>query len=72
VRVAIVAFLPRRRDLRQVTALAGAVTIAVQLPAIHWFYFYIVWFAPLVLVVAFTAYRPARVDERTRTAARSA
>jgi hypothetical protein len=26
------------------------VTIAVQLPALHWFYLYIVWFLPLVLV----------------------
>ena len=46
----LVAFIPRRRSLPQVAALAGAVTIAVQLPAIHWFYYYIVWFLPFVLV----------------------
>jgi hypothetical protein len=52
----LVAFVPRKRTLRQVVALAGALTIAVQLPAIHWFYFYIVWFAPLALAAAFGAY----------------
>jgi hypothetical protein len=26
------------------------VTIAVQLPAMHWFYLYIPWFLPLVLI----------------------
>ena len=29
--------------------------IAVQLPAIHWFYCYIVWFLPLVLIAAAAA-----------------
>jgi hypothetical protein len=33
-----------------VAALGAAVVIAVQLPAVHWFYLYIVWFLPLVLV----------------------
>lgn len=47
---AAVTFVPRRRSLIQVSALAAAVTIAVQLPAIHWFYYYIVWFVPYVLV----------------------
>jgi hypothetical protein len=38
------------RTLAQVSALAAALTIAVQLPALHWFYLYIMWFMPLVLV----------------------
>ena len=46
-------FLPRRRDAVQMAALGAAVLIAVQLPATHWFYFYVVWFAPLVLVALF-------------------
>ncbi len=29
--------------------------IAVQLPALHWFYLYIVWFLPLVLVAVLGA-----------------
>jgi hypothetical protein len=47
---AAVAFIPRQRSLPQVAALAAAVTIAVQLPAVHWFYYYIAWFLPFVLV----------------------
>jgi hypothetical protein len=48
---AAVAFVPRgRRTIAQVCALAAAVTIAVQLPAEHWFYYYIVWFMPFVAV----------------------
>jgi hypothetical protein len=56
-----VAFFPRERDLRQLVALAAAVTIAVQLTATHWFYFYIVWFAPLTLAVVLGASRRAAV-----------
>jgi len=47
----LVAFRPRgRRTPAQVAALGAAVVIATQLTAIHWFYLYIVWFLPLVLV----------------------
>jgi hypothetical protein len=45
-----VAFVPRRPTLVQVAALAAAVLIALQLGASHWFYLYIVWFFPLVMV----------------------
>jgi Glycosyltransferase family 87 len=48
--VAAVAFVPRERSLACICALAGAVTIAVQLPATHWFYYYIMWFLPFALV----------------------
>ena len=51
-----VAFVPRRRDAVQVAALAAAVLIATQLPAGHWFYFYIVWFAPFVLIALFASH----------------
>jgi hypothetical protein len=47
---ALLLVFPRRRTLPQVAALGAALTIAVQLPAVHWFYYYIVWFAPFVLV----------------------
>ena len=53
----VVAIVPRRRTAGQVAALAAAVTIALQLAATHWFYLYIVWFAPLVFVGLFTGYR---------------
>jgi hypothetical protein len=53
----LLAFVPRRREPRQVVALTAAVMIAVQLPAVHWFYFYLVWIAPLVLAAVMSAYR---------------
>jgi len=47
----VVAFVPRRRDVMSLAALAAAVLIAVQIGVTHWFYLYIVWFFPLVMVV---------------------
>ena len=44
------AFVPRRKSLLQVAALAAALIIGVQLTLHHWFYLYIVWFFPLLLV----------------------
>jgi hypothetical protein len=52
----LVAFVPRRRDLRQTAALGAAVLIAIQLVATHWFYLYIVWFVPFVFVALFAAH----------------
>jgi hypothetical protein len=60
-------FVPRERDARQVAALAGAVVIAFQLAATHWFYFYIAWFAPLVLVASFAAQREPEPDAEPGT-----
>lgn len=48
------AFVPRRKGLVQVAALGAALLIAVQLTMQHWFYLYVVWFYPLLLV-AFAA-----------------
>jgi hypothetical protein len=50
-------FVPRRRSTIQVAALAAALLIAVQVTANHWFYPYVVWFAPLVLVAVFAQRR---------------
>jgi hypothetical protein len=44
------AFRPRRKSLLQVAALGAALLIALQLTMHHWFYLYIVWFYPLLLV----------------------
>ncbi len=44
------AFVPRRKTLVQVSALGAALLIALQLTMHHWFYLYIVWFYPLLLV----------------------
>jgi hypothetical protein len=65
------AFVPRRRDLRQVAALGAAALIAAQLSVNHWFYFYIPWFAPFALLAMFGAYR-AQEPGQVRTAATEA
>jgi hypothetical protein len=65
-----VAFHPRERGPRQMAALGAAVLIALQLTATHWFYLYVVWFVPFVLVACFGAYRqreePAPEPEPSR------
>jgi hypothetical protein len=66
-----VAFVPRMVDERQVAALGAAVLIAVQLAVSHWFYLYVVWFVPFVLVAMFGAYRE-RVPEAPEPAEREA
>lgn len=62
----LVAFLPRWRTLPRVAALAAAVLIATQLTAEHWFYLYIVWFLP-PLLLALTVPSPS---ERTHDSPR--
>ena len=67
-----VAFYPRTKSALQVAALAAAVTIAVQLTASHWFYFYVVWFLPFVLVASFASQREiTRSGSAARRAAAS-
>ncbi len=46
----LLAFRPRKKTLVQVAALAAALLLGVQLTAEHWFYLYIVWFYPPLLV----------------------
>jgi hypothetical protein len=62
----VVAFYPRSKSAVQVAALATCVLIAVQAGATHWFYFYVVWFLPLVLFALF-----AEVRSGDRTVSRS-
>ncbi len=64
-----VALWPRRKTPAQVAALAAAVLIAVQLGATHWFYFYVVWFLPLVLAALFAA-QPGQLTRSASPAAR--
>jgi hypothetical protein len=59
-----VLFVPRRRDIVVVAALGAAILIALQLGITHWFYLYIVWFFPLVMVALLGAY-PERVGALT-------
>jgi hypothetical protein len=50
-------FVPSRRSTVQVAALGAALLIAVQVTANHWFYPYVVWFAPLLLLATFAQRR---------------
>jgi hypothetical protein len=43
----------RDRSVVQAAAVGAALILAVQLTAMHWIYFYIVWFLPLVFVALF-------------------
>ncbi|MBV9194713.1 MAG: hypothetical protein JO168_11265 [Solirubrobacterales bacterium] len=51
-----VAVIPRRRTVVEVSALAAAVVIALQICGNYWLYSYIVWFFPLVIVALFAAH----------------
>jgi hypothetical protein len=55
-----VAFMPRRRDMAGLAALAAAVLIALQLGVTHWFYLYLVWFLGPVLVALLGDAEPRR------------
>jgi hypothetical protein len=46
-------FVPRKRTATQIAALGAALLIATQVGSTHWFYFFIVWWAPYVLVTLF-------------------
>jgi hypothetical protein len=46
----VLAFWPKDKKLIQVAALGAALLIGLQLTAQHWFYLYVVWFYPLLLV----------------------
>lgn len=47
----LVAVVPRRKSALEVAALGAAVLLAVQIALTHWFYLYIVWFFPFVIIV---------------------
>jgi hypothetical protein len=60
--IGLMAFLPRRRagrDAASVAALCGAAVMGAQMVASYWFYPYICWWLPAVLI-AFFVPRPAR------------
>jgi hypothetical protein len=53
------AVLPRRPDVVGLAAACAAIVIATQLGVEHWFYLYIPWFFPLVMI-ALLGVRPER------------
>jgi hypothetical protein len=50
------ALVPRRRDVVGLAACSAAVLIALQLAVTHWFYLYVVWFFPLVMLALLGRY----------------
>jgi hypothetical protein len=61
-----VAFLPRRRDVVGLAALAAAVLVALQLGVTHWFYLYLVWFlGPALIAFLGDAEPHRRAPERS-------
>jgi hypothetical protein len=56
-------FWPRgERTVVEVAALGAAILIGLQLGITYWFYLYIVWFFPLVVIALVLAHPPARRD----------
>jgi hypothetical protein len=55
------AFFPRRKSPIQLAALSAALLILLQLTLHHWFYLYIVWWFPLLLIAL--AASPARTSQ---------
>ena len=75
------ALLPRREDLVGLAAGCAAILIAVQLGMEHWFYLYIPWFFPLVMLAllgrygsreAATQLAPGAASEPARSSPRAA
>ena len=60
----LAAFRPSAPDLRQIAAMGAAILIAVELTATHWFYLYIVWFVPFVLVALLAAHVAGPTEHR--------
>jgi hypothetical protein len=52
----LLAVLPRRADVVGLAAACAVVIIALQLGIEHWFYLYIPWFFPLVLIALLARY----------------
>ena len=52
------AVIPRRADIAGLAAASAAVIVAVQLGIDHWFYLYIPWFFPLVMIALVARFGP--------------
>lgn len=69
----LLAVIPRRADVVGLAAACAAVIVALQLGIEHWFYLYIPWFFPLVLIGLLGRYdSPFRTRWRAESALASA
>ena len=61
----LLALVPRRRDVVGLAALSAAILIALQIGVTHWFYLYVPWFFPLVMIALLGRFGPVvRVPAR--------
>lgn len=67
-----VAVWPRRPTLVQMAACGAAVLVALELGVTYWFFLYVVWFFPLVLVALLGRYDDPEARARAAETARSA
>jgi len=64
------AVIPRREDLVGLAAACAAILIAAQLGIEHWFYLYIPWFFPLVMIALLGRFsEPSRMPRVVASAA---
>lgn len=61
----VVGFFPRHKGPVQLAALTAAVLIAFQASLSHWFYLYLPWFLPFVLLWLLLPERPDQSSEST-------
>ncbi len=65
----VLAFFPRRKGPVELAALTAAVLVAFQLTLTHWFYLYLPWVVPFVLLwLLLPESEPADQETETRTA----
>jgi hypothetical protein len=65
----LVGFFPRRRSVTQLAALGAAVMLAFQIGVVYWFYLYIVWFFPFLMVALLGRYgAPPSAEEAPASA----
>ena len=51
----LIAVVPKKRTIRRLAAFSAALIIAFELALYHWFYLYIMWFAPFVFLALLLA-----------------
>jgi hypothetical protein len=64
----VVAVVPRRKGPVQLAALTAAVLVAIQLSLTHWFYLYVPWVLPFVLLWLLLPEPEGAQSTETRTA----
>lgn len=64
-------WLPRERTVERLAATGAALLIAAQLSTVYWYYFYVVWFLPYLLVALFSTSYAGSVRNSGSSSARA-